>query len=85
MNVIAGRWDVRRKDGTAVFFHPGHPYNVDRILETLVAARDERPELSKVLTGERISAWQKLVRKIDLYLMPCIWLMNVMSWMDRAK
>lgn len=39
LNVIAGRWDVRRKDGTAVFFHPGHPYNVDRILETLVAAR----------------------------------------------
>lgn len=28
---------------------------------------------------------KKLVRKIDLYLMPIIWLMNVMSWMDRAK
>ncbi|HSF39832.1 MAG TPA: ABC transporter permease subunit [Thermoanaerobaculia bacterium] len=39
LNVIAGRWDVRRKNGTAVFFHPGHPYNVDRILGTLVAAR----------------------------------------------
>ncbi|KAK0641807.1 pantothenate transporter liz1 [Cercophora newfieldiana] len=28
---------------------------------------------------------KKLVRKIDLYLMPMIWLMNVMSWMDRAN
>jgi len=28
---------------------------------------------------------RRLVRKIDLYLMPAIWLMNVMSWMDRAN
>jgi len=28
---------------------------------------------------------KKLVRKIDLYLMPIIWIMNVLSWMDRAK
>lgn len=39
VNVIAGRWDVRRRNGTAVYFHPGHPFNVDRILGTLVAAR----------------------------------------------
>ncbi len=39
LNVIAGRWDVRRRGGTAVFFHPGHPFNVEPILDTLVAAR----------------------------------------------
>ncbi len=27
-NVIAGRWAVERGEGTAVFYHPGHPYNI---------------------------------------------------------
>jgi MoxR-like ATPase len=31
-----------------------------------ITARDDRPELTKVLTGERIQAWQKLVRKIEV-------------------
>jgi MoxR-like ATPase len=31
-----------------------------------MSAKDDKPELSKVLTGERITAWQKLVRKIDV-------------------
>jgi MoxR-like ATPase len=31
-----------------------------------MSARDERPEIAKVLTGERIMAWQKLVRKIEV-------------------
>ncbi len=44
LNLIAGRWDVRRKDGAAVFYHPGHPYNVDRILDTLAAARSRYSE-----------------------------------------
>ncbi|HVR98710.1 MAG TPA: M1 family aminopeptidase, partial [Thermoanaerobaculia bacterium] len=39
LNVLAGRWDVRQREGSAVFFHPAHPYNVDEILGTLVAAR----------------------------------------------
>jgi ABC-type transport system involved in multi-copper enzyme maturation permease subunit len=39
LNVVAGRWDVRRRDGTAVFFHPEHTYNVDEISNALVAAR----------------------------------------------
>jgi hypothetical protein len=26
-----------------------------------------------------------LVRKIDLYLLPCIWLMYLLSYMDRTK
>ena len=31
-----------------------------------MSARDDKAELSKVLTGERIIAWQKLVRKIEV-------------------
>ncbi|HEY2910363.1 MAG TPA: AAA family ATPase, partial [Gemmataceae bacterium] len=31
-----------------------------------MSARDDRPEISKILTGERIMAWQKLVRKIEV-------------------
>jgi hypothetical protein len=38
-NVVAGKWDVKRGEGTAVFYHPGHPYNVDEILGSLDAAR----------------------------------------------
>jgi ABC-2 type transport system permease protein len=38
-NVVGGRWDVRRGRGTAVYYHPGHPYNVDAMLATLDAAR----------------------------------------------
>ena len=38
-NVVAGRWDVKRGEGTAVYYHPGHPYNIDEMLEALDAAR----------------------------------------------
>ena len=37
-NVAAGRWAVKRGPGTAVFYHPGHPYNVDSLLEALNGA-----------------------------------------------
>ena len=39
VNVMAGRWAVAERDGNAIHYHPGHPYNVDAMLETLVAAR----------------------------------------------
>ncbi len=39
LNVVAGRWEVRRAGGTAVFFHPQHRYNIDEISEALQAAR----------------------------------------------
>ena len=32
-NVVAGRWAVERGDGTAVFYHPGHRYNIAEIAE----------------------------------------------------
>jgi len=38
-NVIAGRWQVQRGQGTAVFYHPAHPYNIAEIREALDAAR----------------------------------------------
>jgi MoxR-like ATPase len=31
-----------------------------------MSAKDDKPEMTKVLTGERIMAWQKLVRKIEV-------------------
>ena len=38
-NVVAGRWNVKRGADTAVFYHPGHSYNVDEILGCLDASR----------------------------------------------
>ncbi|QEH36323.1 ABC-2 family transporter protein [Aquisphaera giovannonii] len=38
-NVVAGRWDVRRGEGTAVFHHPAHTYNVAEMVASLDAAR----------------------------------------------
>ncbi|HXO18949.1 MAG TPA: hypothetical protein VOA87_03385 [Thermoanaerobaculia bacterium] len=39
LNIAAGRWAVKRGHGTAVYYYPGHPYNVDDILGTLDGAR----------------------------------------------
>jgi len=39
LNLVAGRFAVKRKGGAAVFHHPAHGYNVDEILEALAAAR----------------------------------------------
>jgi ABC-type Na+ efflux pump permease subunit len=38
-NVIAARWAVEKGEGTAVFYHPGHPYNIAEMREALDAAR----------------------------------------------
>ncbi len=38
-NVVAGRWDVRRGEGTAIYYHPGHAYNIDEMIGALDAAR----------------------------------------------
>lgn len=38
-NVVGGRWDVRRGQGTALYYHPGHPYNIGEMSATLDAAR----------------------------------------------
>jgi ABC-2 type transport system permease protein len=38
-NVVAGRWQVERGQGTAVYYHSAHPYNIAEIREALDAAR----------------------------------------------
>ena len=38
-NVIAGRWEVERGEGTAIYYHAGHPYNIAEMREALDAAR----------------------------------------------
>lgn len=38
-NVIAGKWAVRRGEGTAIYHHPAHDYNVPEMIEALDAAR----------------------------------------------
>jgi ABC-type transport system involved in multi-copper enzyme maturation permease subunit len=39
VNIVGGRWAVRRGKGTAVYYHPAHPYNVGEMVEALDAAR----------------------------------------------
>jgi ABC-type transport system involved in multi-copper enzyme maturation permease subunit len=38
-NIVAGKWKVRRGEGTAVFYDPAHEYNVDEMLACLDGAR----------------------------------------------
>ncbi len=38
-NLVAGRWAVHEGDGTAVYYHPEHTYNIDEIGMALDAAR----------------------------------------------
>ena len=44
VNVMAGRWAVAEQDGNAIYYHPGHPYNVEEMLATLAAARTHYSE-----------------------------------------
>ena len=37
-NVVAGRWDVHRGENTAIFYYPGHRYNIQEMSEALEAA-----------------------------------------------
>ena len=43
-NVVAGRWDVLRGEGTALYYHPPHDYNVEEMLEALDGARKHYSE-----------------------------------------
>lgn len=38
-NVVAGRWQERRGQGTVIYHHPEHHYNVDAMIEALDASR----------------------------------------------
>jgi len=39
LNIVAGKWEVSRGEGTAVFYHRAHTYNIDEMVSTLGAAR----------------------------------------------
>src|SRR5262249_36570958 len=43
-NVVAGRWDVQRGKGVAVYYHPKHRYNVPEMTRALEAAREHYAE-----------------------------------------
>ena len=38
-NLIAGRWNVKQREGVAVYYDARHPYNVDEMLDALEGAR----------------------------------------------
>ncbi len=40
LNLIAGRWNSRSRDGSAVFYHSTHDSNVDVMLDAMTAARE---------------------------------------------
>jgi hypothetical protein len=39
LNIVCGRWQVKQGDGTRLFYHPAHAYNVEEMSATLDAAR----------------------------------------------
>ncbi|KAM3525307.1 hypothetical protein MY4038_007352 [Beauveria bassiana] len=41
--------------------------------------------MDTALTPEELEQEKKLVRKIDLYILPCMWFMYLLSYMDRTK
>jgi ABC-2 type transport system permease protein len=38
-NVVAGRWKERRGEGTAIYYHPKHTYNIDEMTAAIDASR----------------------------------------------
>ncbi len=38
-NVVAGKWEVAEGEGTKVFYHPAHDYNIEEITRALEGAR----------------------------------------------
>lgn len=38
-NVVGGRWKERKGNGTAIFYHPGHEYNIAEMSATFDASR----------------------------------------------
>lgn len=58
-----------------------HDDAVAKSAQSLEAGADEQPGL----TPEELEAEKKLVRKIDFYILPSMWIMYLLSYMDRTK
>ena len=43
-NVVAGRWAVSEGEGTRIFYHPGHAYNIEEMQAALDASRKHYSE-----------------------------------------
>ncbi|HKQ20165.1 MAG TPA: M1 family aminopeptidase [Candidatus Eisenbacteria bacterium] len=39
LNVVCGRWDVKQGNGTTIYYHAAHTYNIEEMSATLDAAR----------------------------------------------
>lgn len=68
-------------------FHP-HPFRHTSNMSDII----KKEELEHIENIEQLdeltvpaSEEKALVRKIDLFLLPCIWLMYLLSYMDRTK
>lgn len=69
------------------------PVTTDRPSDEMMAAECKEP--GSAAPAEHLEIYggltwteeeeQKLVRKIDLFLLPCIWIMYLLSYMDRTK
>lgn len=38
-NIVAGRWKEKRAEGTAIYYHPSHHYNIEEMSEALAASK----------------------------------------------
>lgn len=63
---------------------PQNDMLVDEGKETGSPAPTEHVEVDGGLTWTEEEE-KKLVRKIDMFLLPCIWIMYLLSYMDRTK
>lgn len=59
----------------------GHEYGEQMMDE---AVEQCEPDLMAAYVSDTDEE-KKLVRKIDLYLLPCIWFMYLMSYLDRTN
>lgn len=50
-----------------------------------VDVKEEIERIEAIPNEEQVAEEKALVKKIDLYLLPTIWLMYLLSYMDRTK
>jgi hypothetical protein len=53
-NVVAGRWAVKEGNGTTIYYHPEHAYNIEEMSEALDASRKYYSEWFMPFPWERL-------------------------------